>query len=123
MIYKECVQYEVIGANIFLYRALLGYGVFFAPMVFLAMVLFDSYEAMKPTLILGSIKDVFLPYCGLVILFVLVYWFLSVIGNMFSDWPVLAFMFKASWYYLALVGAGLLGRFYYHYRERLNWEV
>lgn len=46
-------------------------GIFFFPMLFLAIALFGSVRALNPKLVFGSIFDVLLPYCGLVLLFCL----------------------------------------------------
>lgn len=48
---------------------LVTYGVLYLPMVLLGLVLFDSLRALNPILIIASIFNVFLPYCGLVLLF------------------------------------------------------
>jgi len=37
--------------------------------------------------------------------------------------PALPFISRALQLYLMFVAVGLLGRFYWKYREKLNWEV
>lgn len=102
---------------------LLAYAVFFFPMGLLSMVLFDSLAGLNPILIISSILSTFFRYCGLILLFFAIgalciisvtilprFWLL----NLFSNVVLL---------YMAMVYAHLLGRFYWRYQEKLNWEV
>jgi len=63
------VYYIVTERTDLTYWLLLAFGGFFFPMVLLAVVLFDSFNALNPILIIGSIFRTFLPYCGMVLLF------------------------------------------------------
>lgn len=119
-------------------------GIFFLPMALLAGVLFDATHALNPTFIIGSISRTFLPYCGLVPVFSVLGGLLALIAsNIFSlpgaqnleqaigqtmrivnrlfavtlTYPGMAFI------YLAMVGAHLLGWFYWWHKDKLNWGL
>jgi len=108
------------------YWLLMAGGDFFFPMILLAAVVFDSYDALNPLLIVGSIFRTFLPYCGLVLLFTggavllvkMNFHFYS-----FGTLPRGPFFIRAGQLYLLFVALGLLGRFYRRHKERLGWEV
>ena len=99
------------------------YGVFFLPMVLLALVLFDSLRALNPILIIASMFNVFLPYCGLALLFFVVFGLIAVIIVIMPQSWIISYLLSAVCIYLTIVMAHLLGRFYYKYSEKLNWEV
>jgi phage FluMu protein Com len=120
------VYYAVTGRSDLIYWLLLACGGFFFPMVLLAVVLFDSYNALKPMLIIGSIFHTFLPYCGMVLLFyggALL--FVKIDSRLygFRLLPTVPFILRAVQLYLVFVAVGFLGRFYWKYRDKLNWEV
>ena len=107
---------------------LLGYGVFFCPMGLLAVIMFDSLSGLNPVLLIGSILSTFLPYIGLV----LFYYALSSVSivvvvllqkGVLPSSQLFSFAFKVVNIYLLFVGGHLLGRFYWRYQEKLNWEV
>jgi len=102
---------------------LVTYGVLYLPMVLLALVLFDSLRAINPILIIASILNVFLPYCGLVLLFFAVCGLIAIILVIMPQSWILSYILSVVCIYLTMVMAHLLGRFCYKYRERLNWEV
>jgi len=99
------------------------YGVFFLPMVLLALVLFDSLRALNPILIIASMFNVFLPYCGLALLFFLVFGLIAIIIVIMPQSWIISYLLSAVCIYLTIVMAHLLGRFCYKYSEKLNWEV
>jgi DNA-directed RNA polymerase subunit RPC12/RpoP len=103
---------------------LLSYAVFFFPMGLLAVVMFDSVSGLNPVLLIGSLFSTFLQYCGLI--FILVFCTAVLILKAAPNTqgaPVLAFLLRCICIYLMLVGAHLLGRFYWRYQKNLNWEV
>jgi len=102
---------------------LVTYGVIFSPMVLLATVLFDSLRALNPILIITSTVTVFLPYCGLVLLFFAVGGLIATIISILPQSRVIGYTLGAVCIYLAMVGTHLLGRFYYLNSKKLNWEV
>ena len=102
---------------------LVTYGVFFLPMVLLALVLFDSLRALNPILIIASMFNVFLPYCGLALLFFVVFGLIAIIIVIMPQSWIISYLLSAVCIYLTIVMAHLLGRFCYKYSEKLNWEV
>jgi len=95
-------------------------GVFFLPMSFLAGVIFDSFDALNPLLIVQSIARAFVPYCGLVLFFLAVAGLAAAVIPRLPVWPLLR---SAAQIYLLLVLANSIGRFYWRNRERLDWGV
>ncbi len=109
-----------------IYWLLLAGGGFFLPMSLLAVVWFDSYSGLDPRLIVGSMFRTFVPYSvlglflgGEALLFVKMG--LNTYG--FYRPPPLPFVLRLVQLYLVFIAAGLLGRFYQRYKERLNWDV
>jgi len=123
------------GVNPVLSWSLLTYGVFFYPMGILAVVMFESVRGLNPVLIFRSIVGTFLPYCGLVTLFygLSVLFVIGIIGSLSGlarltgDSLLSALLFivfiRAGFLWLLLVAGHLLGRFYWRYEEKLNWNV
>ena len=102
---------------------LLAYAVFFFPMGLLSVVLFDSLAGLNPILIIGSILSTFFQYCGLILLFFAI-GALSIISvTVLPQFWLLRIFSSVTLLYMAMVYAHLLGRFYWRYQEKLNWEV
>lgn len=99
-----------------LFWILSAMGIFVFPMLFLAIALFSSVQALNPILVFGSIFNILLPYCGLII-------FLCLIALLVAKVAFLASFAGVIQIYLLLVMAHLIGRFYWRYKEKLNWEV
>jgi hypothetical protein len=97
--------------------------VFYLPMVLMAVVLFDSLRALNPILIIASIFNVFLPYCGLVLLFFAVCGIIAIIMIIMPQSWIIGYILSVVCIYLTMVMSHVLGRFCYQYREKLNWEV
>lgn len=99
----------------------------------LAVVMFDSVNGLKPTLLIRSIASTFFRYCGLVILFygfgvlfvvLLVRMRLILIQNgLFSGFFLIYIFSNIFFLYALLISGHLLGRFFYRYEDRLYWEV
>ncbi len=102
---------------------LVTYGVLFLPMVLLGLVLFDSLRALNPILIIASMFNVFLPYCGLVLLFFAVCGLIAFILVIMPQSFVISYLLSVVCIYLTMIMAHVLGRFCYKYGEKLNWEV
>ncbi len=110
---------------------LLAYGVFFFPMGLLACIMFDSISGLNPVLLIGSIFSTFFQYCGLVLLIngiVLGFRAIQTIrtSNIQREtftMIILGAVFSVILLYVAFVVAHLIGRFYWRYQDKLNWEV
>jgi predicted RNA-binding Zn-ribbon protein involved in translation (DUF1610 family) len=102
---------------------LLVYAVIFFPMALLAVAMFDSISGLNPVLLIGSILSTFLPYCAMIAAFVTVGFLL--VNNIpeTDNSSVLKFVLRCVNVYLLIVVAHLLGRFYWRYQDKLNWEV
>lgn len=107
----------------FIFWSLMAYAVLFFPMGLLAVVVFDSISGLNPVLLLGSIFSTFFQYCGLVILFYGLGILLFIITSVIQQSWILAYISGIVFIYLLLVAAHLLGRFFWKYQEKLNWEV
>ena len=113
--------YYIITERIdLLFWLLLAYGIFFFPMGLLAAVMFDSVNALNPVLIVGSIASTFLPYCGLVLLVCGLGSFVVIVLPRLAVWR---FVSNGVTIYLSLVAAHILGRFYWRYKDKLNWGI
>lgn len=107
----------------FIFWLLLACAALFLPMGLLAVVMFDSFSALNPLLLIGSIFSTFFQYCGLVLLlYGLVALSVKIVSILRQSW-VLAYISSTLFIYLLMVTAHLLGRFYWKYQERLNWGV
>ncbi len=93
------------------------------PMGLLAVVMFDSAIGLNPRLLIRSISSTFVPYCGLVLLFVTPVVLIGMLHAELQESQLWSFILRSVATYLVLVGAHLLGRFYWRYQEKLNWEV
>jgi len=107
----------------FIFWSLLTYAVLFFPMGLLAVVMFDSISGINPVLLIRSIFSTFFQYCGLVILFYGLGALSVIIVSILQQWWILAYVSSIALIYLLIVTAHLLGRFYWKYEEKLNWEV
>jgi len=102
---------------------LFGVGVFLFPMGLLAITVLDSFSGLNPIFLIGSIFSTLMPYCPLVAIYFGLGWLLMRIGPLWRESRILAYASIAGFYYLLLVAGHLLGRFYFRYQEKLNWEV
>ena len=105
-----------------IYWSLLAYGVFFFPMGLLAVVMFDSLHGLNPITLIGSIFSTVFPYCGLVLIFGTIVLFVKTASKTQSG-SLVTFVAGFIAIYILLVIAHLLGRFYWRYQDKLNWEV
>ena len=102
---------------------LLSVGVFLYPMALLALLIFDSARDFKPLLLFNSIYNTFFPYFGLFLLFVITVILIRHIPEQVHTSPFLKLIIRSVIIYIALIGAHILGRFYWRYKEKLKWEV
>ena len=102
---------------------LIGLAIFFYPMGLLSVVLHNSARGFNLRLIINSISKTLLPYCGLVLFIIMpamLIWIipLHVKGSLFSNF-ILHFVVV----YTVMIDSHLLGRFYWRYEDKLNWDV
>jgi len=104
---------------------LFAYGASFFPMGLLAVIMFGLLSALNPILLIGSIFRTFLPYCGLVLISVAIALITKAVEVRADSWTArfLGLVIFSGQFYLAMVVAHLLGRFYWRYQDKLNWEV
>jgi len=102
---------------------LLLYAVFSFPMALLAVVVLDSVAGLNPRLLYNSISNTLRQYCGLVLLFLAAVLLMGMLGQKVGESGYLAFIVRCASVYIVFVAAHLLGRFYWLYQEKLNWEV
>lgn len=107
-----------------LFWVLYGAGGFLFPMALLAVILFESLRALNPILLLGSVFSTLVPYCALAA-FCYVFYLLPplVIRCLLGDLWILGYLLLFLTFYLALVLAHVVGRFYWRNQERLNWDA
>ena len=106
-----------------IFWVLFGLGVFLFPMGLLAITVLDSLSGLNPVFLIGSILSTLVPYCPLVAIYFGLGWMLTRIGSVWLKSKILAYVCIAGFYYLLLVAGHLLGRFYFRYQEKLNWDV
>ncbi|MHC4104188.1 MAG: hypothetical protein ACYSR9_04555, partial [Planctomycetota bacterium] len=117
----------ILGDIIF--WVILSCSVFLFPMTLLAVVMFDSARAFNPILIIGSICSTFFQYCGLVLLFCVLCVPIAITRRVVTErmmlpgFQIFPYIIRLISIYLLMVGAHLLGRFYWRYNEKLYWEV
>ena len=125
------VYSRYVGEKDVIYWSLLVCEATFFPMGLLAVIMFDSFAGLNPVLLVKSIFSVFFQYLGLILLCA-VCMMLFVVGTIVTT-MVLAMMpfaiillvvFLPFFYlYVLLIGAHILGRFFWRYEEKLYWEV
>lgn len=103
-----------------------GWAIVFFPMGLLAMVINDGVYVLNPLFLLGSIWRTFFPYVGLLILIAAQVALFRLVPTLlrrgeYSLWSAGFGSFVAG--YWSLVTAHLLGRFYWRYRQRLDWGL
>jgi DNA-directed RNA polymerase subunit RPC12/RpoP len=106
-----------------IFWSLTVYGIFFFPMSFLAVAVFESWQGLNPILLIGSVFSTFLPYVAMILMFIAA----SVAIMYKAPNPLQSSLtFFITWavgVYLAMIVAHLLGSFYCRYKEKLNWDV
>lgn len=114
------------------YWGLLITGSFFFPMSLLACIMFDSISGLNPKLLIGSIFSTFFQYCVLVLLVIaVIFIFTQLVGMVETETPkklsasmlILGGALFFVGLYIAIVIAHIIGRFYWRYEDKLNWEV
>jgi hypothetical protein len=118
------VIYIGIAGRIDIYfMLLLGIGLFFYPIGFLSVILFDSVAGFNPRVLIRSIYDTFIPYLGLVLLYFFLAWLvwrMALAGQESILW-ILIMRFIV--FYTVFIVAHLTGRFYWRYQDKLQWNL
>jgi len=105
-----------------IFWSLLALAVFFLPIGLLAVILFDSLRGLNPLLLIISVFRTHFIYCALVvILWAVALSVIFILKMLSSIWVV----FLSGYFvmYILFIVAHLLGRFYWRYQEKLNWDV
>ncbi len=102
---------------------LISLAIFFYPMGLLSVVLHNSARGFNLRLIFNSITKTILPYLGIVLFIIMPAMLIWIIpmhikGSLFSN-----FILHFAVVYILMIESHLLGRFYWRYQEKLNWEV
>jgi hypothetical protein len=128
LFFSRIVASEV-GKGGITFHLLLFFAVFFFPMTILSVIMFDSFGGLNPILIVRSIFNTFVPYCGLILLLCVLRVPIALLRGFIVTEALsgraglFIYLPKTVSIYLTLVSAHLLGRFYWKYQERLNWDV
>jgi hypothetical protein len=102
---------------------LLVSAVFLYPMALMSILMHESGRGLNFHKFTKSISDTFFPYCGLVLFFILTVVLISLIPLETMESPLWSFILRFVIIYTAFIGAHLLGRFYWKYQDRLNWDL
>ena len=102
---------------------LVAYAVALFPMGLLAVLLFDSYSALNPLLLIPSIFSTFFQYFGLIVLTGLLLFGFTTAANFFPEASFVRYMLQTFFIYWLIVIAHLLSRFFWKYKNKLNWDV
>jgi hypothetical protein len=138
------VYFVIVKKIDLIFWLLSGCGIFFFPMALLVGLLFDATHALNPIFIIVSIFKTIFKYCGLVLFYCVLgglvatvildlhnlrapqdlegaFIYVFVIINYFFS---TAFIYKAiAIIYLSIVGAHLLGSFYWWHKDKLGWGL
>ncbi|MBN2313275.1 MAG: hypothetical protein JXM79_05055 [Sedimentisphaerales bacterium] len=97
-----------------------AYGIFFLPMSLLRGIMFDAFDALNPIELVRSICHTLLPYCGLVLFFLVLG---GIVVELIPRLPVWNFLKRVPQVYLIFVLAHRLGWFYWWYKDKLGWDI
>jgi hypothetical protein len=105
------------------FAILLSFAVLFFPMALLGVAVTGSLYAINPVSLVTSIFRTFPQYMGILGVFYGGFWAFSktasFLPQLWMAFPVRRLLF----FYLTMVMAHILGRFYWRYEERLDLEL
>jgi phage FluMu protein Com len=105
-----------------IFWALLAFAVFFLPIGLLSVTMFDSIRGLNPLLLIASVISTHFIYLGLVIILLgIAFSVIFLLRTLNNKW--LIFLSGYFEMYILFIVAHLLGRFYWQYQEKLNWDV
>ncbi len=102
---------------------LLGFAVFLYPMGLLSILMHDSVRSLNFRTLTKSISNTLYSYLGLIMLFVLQVILIRKIPAKEQESILSNIIFRSVIIYTALIDAHLLGRFYWRYQDKLNWDL
>ena len=118
------VLYMLIAQKVgVIFWLLLIWAVSSYPMTLLSVLMHDSNHGLNFRKFTKSISNTFFPYCGIVLFFVLTVVLISLIPLEITESPLGNCIFRFVIIYAAFIGAHLLGRFYWRYQDKLNWDL
>jgi hypothetical protein len=92
-------------------------------MALLGVLMFDSIRGLNPLIIIPSLFSAFFQYCGLLVFVCAIIFLFTKARELLLTHSFLWLSLRAIEVYLLMVVAHLLGRFYFKYQEKLNWDV
>jgi hypothetical protein len=92
-------------------------------MSLLAFVMFDSLSALNPLLLIGSVWSTFFQYIGLLVFSYSVGALVPLTVYFLHGYWITFHLAEFAAFYLMMISAHLIGRFFWKYQEKLNWEV
>jgi hypothetical protein len=121
-ILPSVIYWICVGRVDVIFCGLVAWAIVFFPMGLLAMVINDSSCVLNPLFLLGAILRVLFAYVGLLLLIaaLVALFILFAYRLMLVRLGVLGLLFGA---YASLVMAHVLGRFYWRYRDKLDWGI
>ena len=102
---------------------LLGLAVFFYPIGLLSVLMHDSTDFLRLRTFTKSIPKIFFPYIGLVMLLLIQVMLIRLIPEQDQESILLNILFRFIIIYIALIDAHLLGRLYWKYQHKFNWDM
>lgn len=102
-----------------MFWTLLGCAGFFFPMALLSVILFDSVSGLNPRYWLISVTRAFIPYLGLVLALTSIIAVTVWVVRSMAGFLLLALVIL----YMVMIGAHLLGRFYFRYERQIGWDI
>ncbi len=97
-------------------------GIFFYPMGLLSVILYDSVGGLSRHVLTSSIRKTIHPYIGLSLLYFAILFIVLVYKASELEFPWKT-IFRFCVIYYAFILAHLTGRFYWKYKEELNWKI
>jgi hypothetical protein len=117
------LYYKYTHSDDLTFRIIAGCGIFLYPMALLGVLMFDSIHGLSPLITIPSLFSAFFQYCGLIILVCTILFLFVKARGFFASNPLLWLSVRAIEIYMLMIVAHLLGRFYFKYQEKLNWDV
>ena len=102
---------------------LLGLAVFLYPMGLLSVLMHDSTDFLKLRTFTKSIPKIFLPYLGLIILLLIQVMLIRMLPEQDQESILSKILFRFIIIYIAIIDAHLLGRLYWKYQHKFNWDA